>query len=95
LVILVVFGAVLIGTAYAVHHKSGDGGGGGGVQVQTDRYPVGSCVAVMPGPVAATVPCDQPHTGTVAATTDYPRPCPSGTSQVALVEQQISLCLTP
>jgi hypothetical protein len=92
-VILVVFGAVLVGTAYAVHHHDGDNGGG--VQVQTDRYPIGSCVAVMPGPVATTVPCDEPHTGTVAATTDYPRPCPAGTSEVPLVEEQISLCLTP
>ena len=58
--------------------------------MHTERYPVGSCVAVTPGPVAYTVPCDQPHTGTVAATTDYPRPCPSGTSEVALVEQQLS-----
>lgn len=93
-VIIVVFAAVLVGTAYALHHPDGSGGGGG-VQVQTGRFPVGACVAVTPGPVAETVPCDQPHTGTVAATTDYPRPCPSGTSEVALVEEQISLCLTP
>jgi DnaJ-domain-containing protein 1 len=89
---LVVVG-VLVATAYAAHHH--DGGPSGGVQVHPDQYPVGSCVAVAPGPVAYTVPCDQPHTGTVAATTDYPRPCPSGTSTVALVEQQLSLCLTP
>jgi hypothetical protein len=96
-VIVVVFVSVLVATAYAAHHHDGSGGSGGsgGVQVQTDNYPVGSCVAVTPGPVATVVPCDQPHTGTVAATTDYPRPCPSGTSEVALVEQQISLCLTP
>jgi len=92
-VIVVVFVGVLVATAYAAHHH--DGNGSSGVQVQTDRYPVGTCVAVTPGPVATSVSCDQPHTGTVAAVTDYPRPCPSGTSEVALVEQQISLCLTP
>jgi hypothetical protein len=91
-ILLVVVG-VLIGTAYAAHHH--DGGGSGGSPAATVHYAVGSCVAVAPGPVAYTVPCDQPHTGTIAATTDYPRPCPSGTSTVALVEQELSLCLTP
>jgi DnaJ domain len=93
IVLVAVFVGVLVVTAYAAHNHHDSPSGG--VQVHTDRYPVGSCVAVTPGPVAYTVPCDQPHTGTVAATTDYPRPCPSGTSAVALVEQQLSLCLTP
>ena len=57
-------------------------------------YPVGSCVAVTAGPTAVVVPCDQPHSGTVASTTDYPRPCPTGTYTVALVAQDLSLCLT-
>ncbi len=87
-----VFGGVLIVTAYASHtHEPPTTGG----QVQTDPYAVGTCVAVTPGPVASTVPCDQPHTGKVAATTDYPRPCPSGTDPVDLVQQQLTLCLTP
>jgi len=91
-----VFVGVLVLTAYAAHHHTTGGGGvPSTVGGQSDQYPVGSCVAVTPGPVAFTVSCDQPHTGKVAATTDYPRPCPSGTSTVALVEQQISLCLTP
>ena len=57
---------------------------------------MGSCVAVdVRARGAVVVPCDQPHTGTVAATTDYPRPCPPGTYTVALVAEQLSLCLTP
>jgi hypothetical protein len=91
-VIGVVFALILIGTAYAAHkHDSGSTP----VQVQTSHYEVGSCVAVLNGPAAVTVPCDSPHTGTIAATTDYPRPCPGGTDPVALVDEQVTLCLTP
>ena len=89
-----VFVGVLVVTAYAAHHHS-DSRVGRASRCTPTGTRSARCVAVTPGPVAYTVPCDQPHTGTVAATTDYPRPCPSGTSEVALVEQQLSLCLTP
>jgi len=62
--------------------------------VRTNRYEVGSCVAVQPGPTVQVVPCDQPNTGKVAATTDYPRPCPAGTDTVSVVAEQLSVCLT-
>jgi hypothetical protein len=92
-VIGVVFVLVLVVTAYASHsHHTTTSPG---VSVQTEQFTVGSCVAVTAGPAAVTVPCDQPHTGHVAATTDYPRPCPSGTEMVPLVDQQLALCLTP
>ncbi len=91
-VIGVVFVLVLIVTAYAAHKHDPTTTP---VQVQTDHFAVGSCVAVTSGPTALTVPCDQPHTGVIAATTDYPRPCPSGTDAVALVDEQTTLCLTP
>lgn len=83
---------VLIVTAYASHsHDSGSPG----VQVRTnDRYQAGSCVAVTSGPTAVIVPCDQPHTGQIASTTDYPRPCPEDTYAVPLVAEQETLCLT-
>ncbi len=80
-------------TAYASHgHPSPTGTTTAGNR--SSDYPVGSCVAVIAGPAAVVVPCDQPHSGTVASTTDYPRPCPTGTYTVALVAQELSLCLT-
>ena len=93
--ILVAAALIVTVTAYASHghpstgasttSSSGPGAGG---------YQVGACVAVTPGPAAYVVPCDEPHSGTVAATTDYPRPCPSGTETVALVAENLTLCLT-
>jgi hypothetical protein len=65
------------------------------VQLQTTtHYDVGSCVLVTPGPAATTVDCSQQGAQRIAAVTDYPRPCPSGTSDVDLVEQQTTLCVT-
>jgi hypothetical protein len=65
--------------------------------VQTNRYEIGSCVAVGPGadgPAVAVVSCAEPNSGRVAATTDYPRPCPGGTETVTVVAEQVSVCLT-
>jgi len=65
--------------------------------VVTNRYPIGSCVAVAPGasgPLVGVVSCDGPNSGQVAATTDYPRPCPAGTETVSLVAEQLSVCLS-
>ncbi len=80
-------------TAYASHGHPAPTGTTTSPNVASD-YAVGSCVAVTAGPTAVVVPCDQPHSGTVASTTDYPRPCPTGTYTVALVAQDLSLCLT-
>ncbi len=66
-----------------------------GVQIQTEQFQVGACVVVLAGPNAVQVPCDEPNSGHISATTDYPRPCPAGTTTVALVSRQISLCLAP
>jgi len=66
-----------------------------GVELQTEQFQVGSCVVVLAGPEAVTVPCDEPNSGQISATTDYPRPCPPETISVALVSRQISLCLVP
>ena len=66
-----------------------------GVELQTEQFQVGSCVVVLAGPEAMTVPCDEPNSGQISATTDYPRPCPPETISVALVSRQISLCLVP
>ncbi len=93
LAVLAVAALVVTVTAYASHgHPSPSGTSTPGVGAAD--YPVGACVAVTAGPAALVVPCDQPHTGTVASTTDYPRPCPPGTYTVALVVQDLSLCLT-
>ena len=93
MLILAVAVLVVTVTAYASHgHPSPTG-----TSTRSrppSGYPVGSCVAVTAGPTAVVVPCDQPHSGTVASTTDYPRPCPTGTFTVALVTQELSLCLT-
>jgi hypothetical protein len=90
IVIGVVVVILLIVTAYASHkHPSGSTG----VQVQTNRYQVGNCVDVINGPAAVIVPCNQANSGKISATTDYPRPCPDGTTAVPLVEQQLTLCL--
>jgi hypothetical protein len=62
-------------------------------ELRTGRYSPGSCVAVQPGPTAAVVSCDLPNSGRVAVTTDYPRPCPTGTETIALVEERVALCL--
>jgi len=65
--------------------------------VVTNRYPIGSCVAVAPGtsgPSVEVVSCGEPNSGRVAATTDYPRPCPAGTETVSLVAEQLSVCLS-
>ena len=94
-VILILAVAVLVVTvtAYASHGHPAPTGTTPSPNQSSD-YPVGSCVAVTVGPSAVVVPCDQPHSGTVASTTDYPRPCPTGTYTVALVAQDLSLCLT-
>ena len=92
-IILAVAVLVVTVTAYASHEHPSPSGTTTPESV-FQGYPAGSCVAVTAGPTAVVVPCDQPHTGTVASTTDYPRPCPSGTFTVALVAQQLSLCLT-
>ena len=91
LIILGVAVAVVVGTAYA---SRGTGTPTDVPTGSTDSFTVGSCVAVMAGPTVLSVPCDQPNSGRIAATTDYPRPCPSGTTTVALVADQLSLCLT-
>ncbi len=93
MIVLAVAVLVVTVTAYASHgHPSP--AGTSTPQNAPSGYPVGSCVAVTTGPTAVVVPCDQPHSGTVAATTDYPRPCPPGTFTVALVAQELTLCLT-
>ncbi|HEY5156258.1 MAG TPA: J domain-containing protein [Acidimicrobiales bacterium] len=66
-----------------------------GVELHTEQFEVGSCVAVTPGPEATTVSCSEPNSGQISSTTDYPRPCPPNTATVSLVSRQISLCLVP
>jgi hypothetical protein len=92
--ILVVAALVVIVTAYAAHGHPGSAGSGTTVGGSADGYQVGSCVAVI-DQQADVVPCDQPNNGRVAATTDYPRPCPSGTETVSLIQLDLSLCLKP
>jgi hypothetical protein len=91
LVVVALVVGILVATAYA--RRSGSDAPTE-PEVHTTRFSVGDCVAVRPGPTVEGVPCDQPNTGRVVATTDYPRPCPSGTITVSLVEQQLSLCLS-
>ena len=62
--------------------------------VRTNRYEVGSCVTISPGPMVSILSCGRPNSGRVKATTDYPRPCPSGTETVSVVAEQVSVCLS-
>jgi len=62
-------------------------------ELRTNRYEIGSCVVVTPGPQVVGVSCDLPNSGRVAATTDYPRPCPAGTQTVSIVVERLSVCL--
>jgi hypothetical protein len=91
--VLIVAVLVLVGLVLAVSTSSRHAGQVDEPVVRTNRYAVGSCVAVQPGPVVLVVPCDGPNSGRVAATTDYPRPCPSGTETVSVVADQVSVCL--
>ncbi len=93
LVIAVVVSVVTVLAVHAAHKSSAPPPPG--VELQTEQFQVGSCVAVTPGPEAVTGPCNEPNRGQIAATTDYPRPCPPDTTTVALVERHISLCLVP
>ena len=62
-------------------------------EVHTSSVEVGSCVTILPGPAVLKVPCTQPNAGQVVATTDYPRPCPTGTETLSLVDDNLNLCL--
>ena len=53
----------------------------------------GRAWSCCPGPAVVEVPCSQPNAGQVVATTDYPRPCPTGTQTLSLIEQNLNLCL--
>ncbi|MGZ4786805.1 MAG: J domain-containing protein [Acidimicrobiales bacterium] len=64
-------------------------------ELRTNGFDVGSCVVVLPGPAVAQVPCSQPNAGQVVTTTDYPRPCPTGTETLTLADQHLNLCLRP
>jgi hypothetical protein len=94
LIVLGLLGLILVFTAYA-SHKPSDQPAVPGVELHTDAYQVGSCVVVVAGPEAASVSCDQPNSGRIASTTDYPRPCPPDTQTVTLVDRHLSLCLVP
>jgi hypothetical protein len=62
-------------------------------ELRTNGFQVGSCVVVLPGPAVAEVPCTQSNAGQVVTTTDYPRPCPTGTETLTLADQHLNLCL--
>ncbi len=62
-------------------------------EVHTSSFDIGSCVTILPGPAVARVPCTQPNAGQVVATSDYPRPCPTGTQTLSLVDENLNLCL--
>jgi hypothetical protein len=94
--VVIVLALVAAGIGLAVVTTSNRSGSPPEPVVRTNRYEVGSCVAVQPGPagpVVSVVSCGLPNSGRVAATTDYPRPCPAGTDAVALVDEQVSVCL--
>ena len=92
--VLVIVGLVVVIAALAINaSRQPSSPAPPGVQLQTEQFQVGSCVVVLAGPDAVTVPCDEPNSGKISATTDYPRPCPPATTTVALVARQITLCL--
>jgi hypothetical protein len=62
-------------------------------EVRTNAFEVGSCVTILPGPSVVEVPCDQTNAGRIVATTDYPRPCPTGTETLSLPDDNLNLCL--
>ncbi len=62
-------------------------------ELRTNGFEIGSCVVVLPGPAVTKVPCTQSNAGRVVATTDYPRPCPTGTQTLSLADEQLNLCL--
>jgi hypothetical protein len=62
-------------------------------EVHTNAFEVGSCITILPGPTVVSVPCTQANAGRIVATTDYPRPCPTGTETYSLVDQSLNLCL--
>lgn len=64
-------------------------------ELRTNSFDIGSCVVVLPGPAVTKVPCTQSNAGRVVATTDYPRPCPTGTQTLSLADEQLNLCLRP
>jgi len=66
--------------------------------VQTrERYAPGSCVLVAPlanGDNQVTeVPCTVANNGKVVSRVPFPQPCPLQTHNIALVSEQVSLCL--
>jgi hypothetical protein len=86
------FFVVLAFTAYARH---GNTNGTPSPTPASPQFTTGSCVVIASGPVAATVPCDQPSSGRIAAVVDSPRPCPQGTAAFDLEDGRTTLCLTP
>jgi hypothetical protein len=62
-------------------------------ELRTNAFEVGSCITILPGQSVVEVPCNQLNAGQIVATTDYPRPCPTGTLTLSLLEDSLNLCL--
>lgn len=92
--VLIVAVLVAAGVAVAVRMAAHRSAPSDEPVVRTNRYEVGSCVTISPGPMVSILSCGRPNSGRVKATTDYPRPCPSGTETVSVVAEQVSVCLS-
>jgi hypothetical protein len=59
----------------------------------TERFPVGSCVTIGLDQVVEEASCVSAGAREIVAKEAFPRPCPSGTEALVLIEQNVSLCL--
>ncbi len=59
----------------------------------TERFAPGSCVQVTTTPGLVEVACEEPGALAVLGSEPFPRPCPSGSQAVVLLEEQRSVCV--
>jgi len=85
-VLVVVFGLIFIGTAYATHDTGG---------TDTKRpVEIGSCVDVATGPTTTIVSCNGPHDLQIIARVDSATACPPDTERRRLGTDGLFDCVS-
>jgi DnaJ domain len=59
----------------------------------TERFPVGSCVVVQQDDTVTEASCRLVGARRVVGREPFPRPCPTGTEAIVLIEEDSSLCV--
>ncbi|WP_254127156.1 DnaJ domain-containing protein [Aquihabitans sp. G128] len=85
-VLVVLFGLIFVGTAYATH--------GGDDAPQRRPVEAGTCIDVATGPTTTIVPCTGPHELQIVARVDSATACPADTERRRLGTDGLFDCVT-